>query len=142
MAARVVRGLDVMAAAKPLDWEDEPQECGAVVAVHYGDYRRQEIWVNSGSNIGNWFCLGGEYGRPRAWDDPRSELEKLGWRGPVPRPGPNEIPRYPHWEDVLARGPVTLLVPGEQQAYAAGWVNGRRRLVEQITELGDAEDPS
>jgi len=98
-----------VADTRPLGYEDEPQESGAVVAVNHGDYRSQELWVRSGSNIGNWFCLGGEYGRPRPWDDPRSELERLVHRGPAPRPGPNEIPRYPTWEDVLARGPVRLL---------------------------------
>lgn len=123
-----------------VDWEDEPQQSGAVVAVHCGDYHRQEIWVRSGANIGNWYPLGGEFGRPKPWVDPRNELEKLAARGPAPRPGPNEVPRHPHWEDVLARGPVTLLVASPQESYAAGWANGRRRLVEQIQELSDEEE--
>ena len=112
--------------------DDEPQQSGALVAVHYGDYRYQEVWVRSGSNIGNWYPLGSEYGRPRPWDDPRSELEKLRWTGPAPRPGPAEVPRHPHWRDVLDRGPVTLLVAGQDEARAAGWAAGRRRLLEQI----------
>lgn len=130
-----------MTDAKPLGPDDEPQNSGAIVAVHYGDYRLQECWQRSGSSIGCWFPLGGEWGRPKIWDDPRTELEKLAWRGPVPRPGPNEVPRYPHWEDVLARGPVTLLTAGSGEAYAAGWDNGRRRLVQQIEALSDEEGP-
>lgn len=119
-------------------YSDEPQTSGAVVAVHYGE-PQQEIWVRSRSNIGNWYPLGSEYGCPRPWDDPRSELEKIAWRGPAPRPGPGEVPRHPHWEDVLARGPVTLLVAGAQAAYAAGWRNGRRRLREQVEAMEDEE---
>jgi hypothetical protein len=98
-------------------WEDEPQRSGAIVAVHYGDYHRQEVWVRSGANIGNWYPLGGEFGTPR------------------------ELPPHPHWEDVLARGPVTLLVSDQQQAYADGWANGRRRLARQIETLSEEEAP-
>lgn len=127
---------------REVGWEDEPQNSGAIVAVNYGDYREQEFWVRSGSNIGCWFPLGGEFGRPKIWDDPRTELQKLAWRDrPVPRPGPGEVPRYPHWEDVLARGPVTLLTAGSDEAYASGWVNGRRRLVEQIEAMSGEEGP-
>jgi len=94
---------------------DEPQDSGAVVAVHYGDYRTQEIWVSSGANIGNWYPLGGEFGLP-------------GWGG-------GRVPRHPVWADVLARGPVTLLSAGDQATYAAGWAAGRRRMVQQMNEL-------
>jgi len=100
---------------KPLGPDDEPQHSGAVVAVNYGDYRSLELWQRSGANIGNWYCLGSEFGVPRG------------------------LPLHPHWEDVLARGPVTLLAPGEKQAYASGWVNGRRRLLQQIETLSDEE---
>lgn len=106
---------DARTALKLLGTDDEPQGSGAVVAVHWGDYRRQEIWVASGANIGNWYCLGSEFGIPRG------------------------LPTHPRWEDVLARGPVTLLVPGEKHAYADGWANGRRRLLEQIATLSDDE---
>lgn len=99
--------------------EDEPQRSGAVVAVRYGDYRDQEIWVRSGANIGNWYCLGGEFGAP----------------GPCV-----DVPLHPHWEDVLRRGPVTLLTPGDEATYAAGWTNGRRRLVQQIESMSDEEN--
>jgi len=98
---------------------DEPQNSGAVVAVNYGDYRRQQIFVASGSSIGNWYCLGGEFG--------------------VPRHGTDDLPLHPVWDDVLARGPVTLLSAGEQDTYAVGWANGRRRLVEQMEELSDCD---
>jgi hypothetical protein len=71
---------------------------GAVFAVHYGNYRRQEIWVASGDNIGNLYPLGGEAGKPRIVEDPRSELEKIGptlgrsrtWQQP-----PGTIPLHP-----------------------------------------------
>lgn len=119
---------------------DEPQHSGAVVAVNCGDYDRQEIWVRSGANIGAWYCLGGEFGFPKVWLDRRSYSEKMLDRGPAPRPGPNEVPQHPHWEDVLARGPVTLLVPGDQDSYLTGWANGRRRLAEQVETLA-GDDP-
>jgi len=118
---------------------DEPQNSGAVVAVNYGDYRTQELWVRSGANVSNWFCLGGEFGRPRVWIDQRDPLEMLTHRGPQPGPGPGEIPQFPHWEDIIARGPVTLLSPGNEDTYKAGWVNGRRRLVEQMESVTDDE---
>jgi hypothetical protein len=98
---------------------DEPHNCGAVVVVHYGNYRRQEIFVSSGANLGNWYCLGGEFG--------------------VPRHGSSELPLHPVWADVLARGPVTLLSAGDQATYAAGWAAGRRRMVQQMEELGDGD---
>jgi hypothetical protein len=116
---------------------DEPQHSGAIVAVNYGDYSRQEIFVRSGANIGCWYPLGGEFGRPKVWVDPRTSLEKMGWREAEPRPGPGGVPLHPHWEDVLARGPVTLLVPGDADAYRDGWRNGRRRMVEQMETVAD-----
>lgn len=125
-------------AAASVGYSDEPQHSGAVVAVHYGE-PQQEIWVRSRLNIGNWYPLGSEYGRPRPWDDPRSPLEKLSWRGPDPRPGPGEVPRHPCWGDVLDRGPVTLLTAGNQESYRSGWRNGRRRMVEQMEAVEDDE---
>lgn len=118
---------------------DEPQNSGAIVAVHYGDYRYQECFVRSGANIGNWYPLGGEFGRPRVWIDHRTELEKMLHRPGTPGhgPGPGEVPMHPCWEDVLARGPVTLLVPGDADTYRTGWRNGRRRMVEQMETVVD-----
>jgi hypothetical protein len=116
---------------------------GAVFAVHYGNYRRQEIWVASGDNIGNLYPLGGEAGKPRIVEDPRSELEKIGptlgrsrtWQQP-----PGTIPLHPTWHDMVARGPVVMLVPGQADTYAAGWATGRQRLLAQIEQLRDDED--
>jgi hypothetical protein len=122
---------------KTLGPSDEPQYPGAIVAVHYGDCRSQEAWIRSSASVGNWYCLGGAFGTPHVWIDDRTPLEKVGHRGPEPRPGPGEIPQHPHWEDVLARGPVTLLSAGEKDTYAAGWANGRRRMVEQMEEVVD-----
>jgi hypothetical protein len=116
---------------------DEPQHSGAIVAVNYGDYRYQECWTRSGASIGNWYCLGGEFGQPKPWDDSRSYAERIGHRGADPQPPPGHVRRHPTWEDVLARGPVTLLVPGDQDAYRAGWRNGRRRMVEQMETVAD-----
>lgn len=118
---------------------DEPQGSGAVVAVHYGDYRRQEIWVSSGANIGNWYSLGGEFGRPKVVDDPRSHTQKMFDPGSWQQPD-GTIPLHPTWDDVIGRGPVVLLVPGQEDAYANGWEAGRRRLLEQVEELRDSED--
>jgi hypothetical protein len=124
---------------------DEPQDSGAVVAVHWGDYRRQEIWVASGANINNWYCLGGEFGRPRVWHDPRTEAEKLmhhpAVHGPAPQPRPGEVPLHPTWTDVLARGPVTLLVPAGAEAYRQGWRNGRRNLWQDMEAAVDDDPP-
>lgn len=117
---------------------EEPQNSGAVVAVHYDDYRRQEIWVRSGENIGNWYCLGGEFGQPKVWVDTRSSLERLGLR-PASSPGPGEIRQHPHWEDILARGPVTLLTAVDSESYRTGWRTGRRRMVEQMEAISDDE---
>jgi hypothetical protein len=103
---------------------DEPQESGAVVAVFLGDYRRQEIWVASGASIGNWYPLGGEF-----W---------VVWNRHRMPPGVTK--EHPVWADVLARGPVTLLVSAEQDAYLSGWRAGRRVLHEQMEEISH-QDP-
>lgn len=125
-----MRGLSV---------SDEPDQPGAVAAVWFGDYRRQEIWVSSGANMGNWYCLGGEFGRPRTWVDRRSALDQMTRNGPYrpgeDGPGPGEIPQHPNWNHVLDRGPVTLLTT-DHQAYALGWANGVRAVRHRIdTEL-------
>lgn len=111
---------------------------GTVVAVNYGSYRNQEIWVACGSNIGNWYPLGSPYGRPRVAEDTRNALEKLS--DPRFRQPPGTVPLHPHWEDIVRRGPVTLLVAAQADAYQAGWSDGRRRLVEQFEELCENED--
>lgn len=121
--------------------QDEPQHNGAIVVVHYGDYRAQEIWVSSGANIGNWYPLGGEFGRPKVWDDPRSYAEKLFDRAEPTRPA-GTIPQHPHWEDVLARGPVTLLVPAGAAAYLEGWRNGRRAFWQDMEDAAYDDPPN
>jgi hypothetical protein len=103
--------------------DDEPQSSGAVVAVNYGDYRRQEIWVASGTNIGNWHPLGGEHWL--VWD-----------RQQMPA---GVTKRHPTWEDVLARGPVVLLTAATEDAYEAGWVAGRRQLVKTVETLAEED---
>lgn len=103
---------------------DEPQQSGAVVAIHHGDCRRQEIWVSSGANVGNWYPLGNEFWV--VWDRQRM-------------PSGVTMP-HPHWEDVLARGPVTLLVAADGEAYRQGWRAGRRDLWQAMEETAE-EDP-
>jgi hypothetical protein len=104
--------------------DDEPDAPpGALAVVNQGDYREQEVWVRSGSNIGCWYPLGGE--RWVVWD------RKL-----MP---PGVTKQYPTWGDVTARGPVTLMVSAPAAAYGQGWDDGRARLLEQIEELRDAE---
>jgi hypothetical protein len=88
---------------------------GTLAVVNYGDYRSQEVWVASGVNIGNWFPLGGEFGY-------------------------SATPDFPTWDDVTARGPVTLVVAASRETYRQGWADGRQRLLEQIEELRDTED--
>lgn len=100
---------------------DEPQEPGALVVVHYGLYRNQEVWVRSGANHGNWYPLGGEFWA--VWDPQR-------------RP-PGVTKQDPEWSDVLARGPVTLLVAADGVSYRAGWRAGRYDLWRNVEQLLD-----
>jgi hypothetical protein len=117
--------------------DDEPQHGGALVLVWAGDYRMQEVWVASGANIGNWYCLGNEFSRPTVWEPPKREF----WdRSPEPPRPAGTIPQHPTWDDVLTRGPVSLLSHDNVTAYRAGWSNGRRRLSQEIESL--AEDDS
>lgn len=115
-----------MTGDKLLGRYDEPQGSGAVVAVHWGDYRQQEIWVRSGAND-CWYALGGEFGRPPVDIDERNPMQKLLDPSSF-RPRPGWILQHPRWEDVLERGPVVLLVPGAAETYKAGWRNGRKDL--------------
>jgi hypothetical protein len=118
---------------------DEPQRSGAVVAVRWGDYRRQQIFVSSGANIGTWYCLGGEFGRVEVVSDPRTPLDRLRLRWTQP---PGTIPPHPTWSDVLALGPVTLLVPSDADAYRAGWLAGRRDLWQGMEDSVRDDPPS
>jgi hypothetical protein len=112
---------------------------GTVAAVHYGDYRRQELWIRSGANIGAWYPLGGEFGAPKVAEDPRPDetFSRDRWQRP-----PGTVPLHPSWYDMVERGPVTILVAAPADAYTAGWRTGRARLLEQIDQLRDDEyDP-
>jgi hypothetical protein len=112
--------------ARLLGPDDEPQTSSAVVSVNYGDYRSQEIWTKSGANVGNWYCLGGEFSRgPKVWEDPRSYAEKMVSLKPPPKMPEDCIPLHPTWQDVLARGPVVLLTAADDESYRNGWRNGR-----------------
>jgi hypothetical protein len=121
----------------PLGPDDEPRYNGALVLVWAGDYRFQEVWVASGANIGNWYCLGNEFRRPPVWDPPKQDM----WdRSPQPPRPAGTIPLQPDWFFVLTRGPASLLSHQDDTGYRNGWRNGRRRLVEEIETL--AEDDS
>lgn len=120
--------------------DDEPQVNGALVAVWVGDYRLQKVWVASGANVGNWYCLGGEFGVPKVWIDPQPPSDYTFHRGLAPQCPPGQVPLHPRWEDVLARGPVSLLSADTGDSYREGWRNGRRALHQEIEAL--AEDDS
>lgn len=115
-----------------LSAQDEPQRGSALVAVYFGVYWRQEIWVRSGANPGTWYCLGGEFGAPKVWDDnvPAS-LWNAANKTPLKRP-PNTIPAHPCFADILARGPVTLLLSEPAEAYHHGWASGVRAAQQRI----------
>jgi hypothetical protein len=118
---------------------DEPRDSGSVVAVNYGDHREQEIWVRVGGvHHGTWCPIGGEYGKSQIAEDPdpsRTLLRRDHWQRP-----PDAIPQHPQWHDVLARGPVVLLLPAGQDAYLNGWRAGRRDLWQAMEETAE-EDP-
>lgn len=113
-------------AVKTFTPNDPEPDCppGTLAVVNQGDYRTQEVWVASGSNIGAWYPLGGEHWV--VWDRKRM---------------PAGVTKdHPRWEDITDRGPVTLMVATSAAAYGQGWADGRARLLEQIENLKDAED--
>lgn len=90
--------------------EEEPPT-GSVVAINWGGYH-QEVWVSNNSNIGNWYC------------------PDIPMRGDW----------HPHWEDVKRRAEghaLTLLVPGDRDAYAAGFDAGVARVGQAVTQVID-----
>lgn len=123
---------------------DEPRSNGALVVVWPDDYRRMEVWVASGANIGNWYCLGNEFGVPKTWRDPAATgmpAAALMMRTEPPARMPDGmIPLQPTWLAVLDRGPTVLLTAGTGEQYRMGWENGRRALLGEIETL--AEDDS
>jgi hypothetical protein len=126
--------------ARLLGPADEPRDSGAVVAVNFGDHREQEVWVRVGGvHAGTWHPLGGEYGKPQVAEDPRSHASRVLSREYWQRP-PGTIPQHPEWHDVIARGPVVLLLPAGEGAYVNGWRAGRRDLWQAMEEIAE-EDP-
>lgn len=113
---------------------------GSLVAVWHGDYRRQQVFVASGTNIGNWYPLGGESGRIKTVDDPRSYAEQVCSREPWRQP-PGTVPTHPVWRDLTALGPVTVLFADGRDSYRQGWADGRRHLLGQIETLSEDEPP-
>lgn len=102
--------------------DPEPEvSSGALAVVNYGEYRTQEVWVASGPSIGCWYPLGGEFWL--VWDRQRMPA--------------GVTKQHPHWEDVVARGPVTLVFPTEHDSYVQGWLDGRANLVGQMESLAD-----
>ncbi len=69
------------------------------------------------------------------WDPPAAFGGRERRRIP-PRPA-GTVPLHPHFDDILARGPVSLLTHDNTTAYRTGWRNGRRRLHEEIESLAD-----
>lgn len=115
--------------------DDEPQHSGAVVALWWGDYRRQEIWVRSGANIGNWYCLGGEFGTPKVWDPPNDYTRLISPKPGRPERPEGTVPLHPDWWFLIRRGPVTILTPGVEATYLSGWEAGRQALWQSMEDV-------
>ena len=85
----------------------EEPPTGSVVAIDWGE-PHQEVWVSSKANIGNWYTL------------------DIPLRGDA----------HPTWYDVKRRAEgrtLTLLVPADRDAYAAGYDAGVTKADEAIT---------
>jgi hypothetical protein len=117
--------------------DDEPQSSGALAVVWPGDYERQEIWVASGANVGNWYCLGNEFRIPKVWDAPPRNMFD---RSPGPQRPAGTVPQQPTWYDIIERGPVAALTTSDDGTYRAGWSAGRRQLVQEMESIA-ADDP-
>jgi hypothetical protein len=92
--------------------EEEPPT-GSVVAIDWGGHY-QEVWVSNKSNQGNWYCP--DIPMPGSW--------------------------HPHWEDVVLRAekmgcPLTILVPGDRDMYAAGFDAGVKKVSDVLSEIVD-----
>lgn len=110
---------------------------GDVLAVNHGNYQTQEIWVVDGANTGAIFPLGGLHHRVN-WVEvtrPKTPRRDLFDRDH------DACPRHPEWEDVVARGPVTVLTGMPQDAYNLGWRDGRQDLLGQIETLAEEYAP-
>lgn len=100
-----------MADSTPGTGLDGEPPTGSVVAIDWGG-PYQEVWVSNRANLGNWYTPD------------------------IPLPGD----RHPHWEDVLRRAEgrtLTLLVPGDRDAYAAGFDAGVQKISRAVVETID-----
>jgi hypothetical protein len=87
--------------------EEEPPT-GSVVAIDWGE-PRQEVWVSNRANVGNWYCPD------------------------IPMRGTD----HPAWRDVKHRAQgrtLTLLVPADRDAFAAGFDAGISRVGNAVTQ--------
>ena len=85
----------------------EEPPTGSVVAIDWGE-PHQEVWVSSKANIGNWYT------------------PDIPLRGDA----------HPTWYDVKRRAEgrtMTLIVPADRDAYAAGYDAGVTKADEAIT---------
>ena len=90
----------------------EEPPTGSVVAIDWGE-SRQEVWVSDKHNIGNWYSL----------DFPFRDGD-----------------HHPTWYDVQRRAEgrtLTLLVPADRDAYAAGFDAGVAKVGSAVNEAVD-----
>lgn len=93
----------------------DPLESGSVVRIESHLSKYPEVWVLSHINGGRW------YPDTDSWMASHA-------RGPLEDGGA-------HWEDLLARGRVTLLVAVDRESYEAGWSEPRPDLVEVVARV-------
>ena len=89
---------------------DEEPPTGSVVAIDWGE-SYQEVWVSNRANIGTWYTPDIPYGGD-----------------------------HPTWYDVKRRAEgrtLTLLVPADRDAYAAGFDAGVAKVGAAVTEAVD-----
>lgn len=93
----------------------DPLESGSVVRIESHLSKYPEVWVLSHINGGRW------YPDTDSWMTSHA-------RGPLEDGGA-------HWEDLLARGRVTLLVAVDRESYEAGWRAACTAIRDQAEEL-------
>lgn len=81
----------------------EPTALGSVVRVTTDRSKYPEIWISSHINQGRW------YPDTDSWFNGSAR---------------HDLPDGALWEDLTARGKVTLLTDGKKETYNAGWVAG------------------
>jgi len=89
----------------------EEPPTGSVVAIDWGSHY-QEVWVSNYANIGNWYC------------------PDIPMRGDA----------HPTWWDVTNRAEgrtLTLLVPADRDAYAAGFDAGVQKVGNAVEQVID-----